>query len=51
MLSKAVASSPPPDSEHPATHQAHTLLHKCLAAMIQMQNVHAQQVVHYLWLW
>jgi hypothetical protein len=48
MLSSAVAATPPKGHEKAETEHARTLLHKCLAARIRAQNIHAQQAVRYL---
>jgi hypothetical protein len=48
MLSSAVAAVPGSCSEKTPTQQARVLLHKCLAARIRAQNIHAQQAARYL---
>ena len=48
MLSSAVAAAPSACSEKTTTQQARVLLHKCLAARIRAQNIHAQQAARYL---
>ena len=48
MLCSAVAAVLPQGSEKTSTEHAHTLLHKCLAARIRAQNIHAQQAAMYL---
>jgi len=48
MLSSAVAAVPAAGSKKTTTQQARVLLHKCLAARIRAQNIHAQQAARYL---
>lgn len=48
MYSTAVAAIPPEGVESTSKQQSRTLLHKCLAARIRAQNIHAQQAARYL---